>query len=272
MVMQIHEPVQLYVRNNCPWHKRWIDAFAQGLHVHGVPFRILPSSSYSPSDIAVCWGCNHPWLEEQKAYGRLLILERGFIGDRTQWTAAGWEGINGRADFRNDLPGERLEKMGWTLEDWQYNTDGVILVAGQVAGDNSVKHLKIDVIYRQAISDLLDCTHRKIVFRPHPLSRRDSWKHLGVPLSQIEDPIKDINRAFVTVSINSNFGVDSIVNGVPHICLDVGSMAWEVSGLTALDAVFPYYPDRKTWLKKLAYCQWNTKEMETGLTWAHIGR
>ena len=264
--------INIFVRFGASWQEQWLTAFREGLKTHGVSSKICSTINYEECDVAVCWGLSHDWIALHKNLGKkLLVLERGYVGNREQWTAIGWNGINGNADFcLNKELGNRIKKLQWHFKDWQRNNTGIILIAGQVPGDNSVKHLKIDVVYQKIIRQLNIIAAKPIIFRPHPLSRKSFWKKvLDVPISDCS-LMEDLHRAFVVITLNSNMGVDAIIEGVPVISLDKGSMVWDVSGHGVYDAVFPHYPDRNDWFKKLAYCQWNEKEIIDGYAWEHL--
>jgi len=70
----------------------------------------------------------------------VLVMERGYIGDRTHWTSLGWNGLNGRA--RVPLApadgGARFERNYSRLMH-PYNPAGhYALIIGQVPGDASL--------------------------------------------------------------------------------------------------------------------------------------
>ena len=264
--------INLYPRFGCEWHVRWLEAFRDGLKAHGLNSKIMSTNQYEDCDIAVCWGLSHNWIAQHRAEGKaVLVLERGYIGDREEWTAIGWNGINGNADFCLDKPlGNRAQRLGLMVKDWQRNSAGVVLIAGQVPGDNSVRHIKLDIVYRQTIQRINLETHRKVVFRCHPLSRTGYWrKVLNVEVSTL--PLdEDLARTFVVVTLNSNFGVDAIMQGVPVIALDKGSVVWDVAGHDLTDTIFPHYPDRTQWLTDMAYRQWNEDEIRNGYAWEHL--
>ena len=259
----------VFTRPNAPWQEPWTGAFYDGLVQHGESAARYSAQRYRPCDVAVVWGLSHPWLSQHAAAGgRLLVLERGYV-DRERYSAAGWDGINGRADFRLDRPLDgRLERLGWELLPWQRTTEGVCLIAGQVRGDNSVAHLDLPTAYQALVTELRAMVPREIVFRPHPLSRSEGWK-LGVPISR-RSLGEDLAEAYCVVTLNSNFGVDAVMAGVPTVALDRGSMVWDVAGHSVGDAVFPLRPDRSQWAQRLAHCQWTEDEMRSGETWEHL--
>src|SRR5687767_603789 len=75
-------------------------AAAEGFRRHGIEPAIHTPGDPQPCDLAVCWGVKKK--PELASGRRALILERGYIGDRLGvWTSAGYDGLNGYADFCN---------------------------------------------------------------------------------------------------------------------------------------------------------------------------
>lgn len=234
---------------------------------------------YKPSDIAVIFGTfkkNVPISiprgrveEKQRIRGLQTInLETGYINRGAgpdNYYAAGWNGINGRADFRNrGMPADRAAR--WSMADWREGE--TVMLCGQVPWDASVdfsNHLKWLI---EAAAILQALTRREIVFRPHPLAKIPnllgctySW---GVP---IED---ELTRAHCVVTFNSNSGVDAILAGVPVFAFDIGSMVYSLASKNWATLEAPRKPDRTQWLNDISYAQWTPQEMANGQTWRHL--
>lgn len=260
--------MRVFIRNGSEHHEQWCGAFAEGLRVHGEHVELCNAAQYRPCDLAVVWGLNHPWLKQHK--GRLLVLERGYVGDRSRWAAAGWNSINGWADFRYDKPlNGRAKDLGWEPKPWTTDSSGCVLIAGQVPGDNSVRHIDLVDAYQQIVDWLSVSCLREVRFRPHPLSSTKRWSFLGVECTQ-RSLADDLAESFVVVTINSNCAVDAVMEGVPAVTLDDGSVARDVTGHDLQDALIPLRPDRDRWLNRIAHSQWTVNEMSSGMTWEHL--
>jgi hypothetical protein len=72
------------------------------------------------------------------------------------------------------------------------------------------------------------------------------------------------------VTFNSNSGVEAVVDGVPTLSFDIGSMVYEVSGHLLDDIEEPKRFDRTQWLANLCYAQWNPEELRNGEAWDHL--
>ena len=99
-----------------------------------------------------------------------------------------------------------------------------------------------------------------IVWRPHPKGSAKQPSGTALCTGTLEESLAG---AALTVAYNSNTGVDSVLAGVPHICLDRGAMAWDVAG-HEIDGTFPTF-DRSQWAYDLAYKQWLPHEFGQAL-------
>jgi hypothetical protein len=68
----------------------------------------------------------------------------------------------------------------------------------------------------------------------------------------------------VAVVLNSSIAVKALMEGVPVVTMDRGSMAWEITGHT-LDDIRT--PEREDWCHWLAWCQWSHDEIQEGTVW-----
>jgi hypothetical protein len=266
--------VNVYLSGN-PVHDRALRAFAEGCSG-----KLIEGWKYEPSDIAVIFGVykskvpiSFPRGEvfrQQRAKNLdVVVLETGYInrgdGEHHHY-AAGFNGLNGRADFRNKgMPADRFEKLGVELMPWNQGED--VILCGQVPWDASVEgsnHVKWLHLIAQEIRRV---TKRKIVFRPHPLAHVPT-PH-GCELST--GPLaSDLKRAHCVVTYNSNSGVEAILSGVPAYAFDKGSMIHGICEMELENIEDPAKPDRQQWANELAYAQWTLEEMRTGETWKHL--
>lgn len=256
--------VVLY-HNGAAHQAYWIGCFSDGLKRHGVQHVIGGTNSPQESGIGVLWGIRQEQII--KSHEDVIIMERGYFGDRLEYTSCGWNGLNGRADFNISKPSaSRWEKHGVKVIDWHKGE--YILLMGQVQGDMSTSGINLQQWYAETVRELRNHTSMPIVFRPHPLSRPSEQVNGCVTYTMtLSDALA---RAAVCVTLNSNSGVDAILAGTPLITSDDGAMARPVSRHTLGDINKPYTPDRSEWLHDLAYCQWNESEIRSGLAWDHL--
>ena len=244
-------------------------AFAKGLQAHGVQCRFTaePTSEYVAG-----WGWRRlmPYYKQGR---QCIVLERGYIGNRSKWFSIGWNGLNGRADFLNkDVPDDRwLDKFEPMLHAWREGGD-YILLCGQVPGDMSLQGKDINSTYPKIAETLQRFYKMPVVYRPHPeaVKKGKGYAELrGFETSRHERIEDAIDQAALVWSYNSNSGVDAVMRGCPTAALDHGSMAWEVAtrGIGAASR-----PCRNDWGRKMAYTQWTVEEIAAGVAWEHIGK
>ena len=149
----------------------------------------------------------------------------------------------------------------------------MVVVMGQVPKDASLRGLPD---YRQwlrsSLARLSDLSHRPVVFRPHPKSQTDVVSFAAMQHGSLQETL---DSAHVVVTYNSNSGVDAILDGVPVIAIDLGSMAWSVASheFTTESVEHPWRPsqeERLQWAYDLAYTQWSEGEIAHGHAWDHL--
>lgn len=241
-------------------------AMRQGLEKHGVAVRIVAAAT---APVVCCWG----WrvgAQHAAAGRRVLVMERGYVGDRFRWTSLAWDGLNGRGRVPPvDDGGARWRRhFGAALRPWRMSGD-YALVMGQVPGDMSLAGVEIDAWYAQA------CAAARrfglpVTFRPHPVARERGYQTRTPPgAALLNGALEDaLARARYVVTFNSNSGVDAVLAGVPTIACDEGSMAWPVTG-HGLDAD-PPTPDRAAWCTAIAWRQWTLDEIAAGAAWDYL--
>ncbi len=251
------------------------NSFCNGLKKHGyTDAKVLPLNQPQLCDLAVFWGMHHSGKARQiqeKNNQPWLMMERGYIGDRFQWTAMGYNGLNGRADFLNkNMPSDRWDKY---FKDWMKPWHGgeYVLLAGQVLQDASIKNLKIN--YSRIANEIREHTNLPIHWRKHP---HKLCAKMPTPGGCIVSPYATIEEALanarVCVCVNSNSGVDAMLAGTPVVNIDHGSMVWELAKHDYNSLDNPPFPDRMQWSHDIAYAQWLPEEIENGDAWDHLKR
>lgn len=216
-------------------------------------------------DVAICWGWRVGKTLQAK---RVLVMERGYLGDRMLWTSLGWGGLNGRAEFAPATDnGERFEQnFGHLLKPWKQD-GGYALILGQVAGDQAVANVEIEAWYAEA-GAAMERRGFEVRFRPHPKSG-GSGKALRSHLAggTLDEALAG---AAVAVTWSSNSGVEAVLAGVPTIACDEGSMARPVAAHSLGDELVR--PDRSAWCREMAWRQFTTDEIRSGFAWQHVSR
>ena len=269
--------MKVYLSGN-PVHDMVLTAFAEGAGA-----QCIGGWKWALDDIAVVFGVRKErqpvsWprgeiiRKQEKHGGRVIVLETGYVnrGDGPEnHYAAGWDGLNGRADFRNvGMRADRWDLLGRELRPWK--RDGsLVVICGQVPWDAACQHHD-HLGWCQATVAKLGRDGFPVVFRPHPLAPGVNY---GVRCEISTRPLEeDLAEARCVVTFNSNCAVDAVIAGVPAISMDVGSMAFSVTGHSLEDIENPPKPEREQWAWDLAHCQWLPAEMRQGLAWKHLSR
>lgn len=249
---------------------QWCGAFRSGLGKHGWQVAATDDLNYSKGgDLFICWSTRHVnFLAAAKRAGaEIIILERGYVGDRYEWTSISFGGkLNGRATFR----GPFQDSSRWNkffsdkLQPWRLIPKGYALILGQVNGDMALRNVNPDQFYKRAKDNFIKLG-LPVHFRPHP---HVLPKHGKQALRQAEQSLaNDLAGARCAVSWNSSSGVAAVLAGVPHVAMDEGSMAYDVSGH---ELTIPPTPDRTAWAHALAWKQWTIDEVASGYCWDNI--
>ena len=98
-----------------------------------------------------------------------------------------------------------------------------------------------------------------VYFKPHPNTARGNFKPkietIGGDLSGV------LEKCHLALCYNSNSSVDAVINGVPCVTFDRGSMAYEVTSHSIYNRIMP---DREGWLARVSNCQWTPEEIKNG--------
>lgn len=276
--------VSVYLSGN-PDHDKVLKAFAEGCNG-----KLKMVEEYQPSDVAVVFGVFKKMvpvsvhrgkvIAKQKEHGlKTVILETGYInrgdGDEHHY-AAGFDGLNGRADFRNKgMPADRrlVELKPWREGQNYWNGTSwamrPIVVCGQVPWDASVDWTDHEDWLVSVVRAINLNTDRTVVFRPHPKCQIPP-----IPGSEYSTkPIaEDLKNAWACVTFNSNSAVEAAIQGIPVFAFDEGSMVWPIANKRLDKIETPEMPDREQWLNDLSYAQWTMQEMREGKAWQHLFR
>ena len=260
--------ILIYAKPEFDHQRRAARLFSEGLRRHGVPCELRHARDYEPSDLAVIWGPKHPKIISGQIArgGDYLMLERGYLGDRMWWISAGFNGLNGRADFRNnDVSGDRWMQLRLQqLEPWRESGEHVL-----VLGNAPVEGRDLSAWLRTVTKDLLGQSYA-VKLRPHP-SIGKAGVPRGVEVTRSSNDIyTDLEGAQFVVAYSTTAVVQVACSGVPLVCFDRGALAWDIAAHSLDESLIR--PDRTRWAYRLAYCQWTPSEVANGDTWAHLRR
>lgn len=222
--------------------------------------------------VVACWG----WRAGQifKGQGkRVLVMERGYVGDRFQWYSLGWNGLNGRATFppAPDDSGRRFrEHHGHLLKPWRARGTGkYVLLAAQVPGDASLRGVDLMPWYSRVAAAATRVYNLPVLFREHPRATELGYRNRSPSYTErcIGTLAEALAGAEVCLTYNSNTAVDAVLAGVPTVVDNRGSMAWSVASARVGEIVTPA---REPWAHDLAWKQWRLEEIARGIPFTHL--
>ncbi len=262
-------------------HYECLHAFAKGSN--GI---IKNYDQYEMCEIAILFGVFKKYVPTSFERGRIIsnqiknkkkiiIIDQGFIRkdlNETNYYSVGFDSIIGWGNYKNNKMDEtRFQKLGIKIKDWrQEDKNQHILLCGQVPWDASCQYININ---QWLVDTALQCkqySNRKIIYRPHPKALEHNPKNIPGCVTSHKPIEEDLKNAYCTIVYNSNSSVDSLIQGVPVICLGQGCVASSVSSLNLERINHLEQKDRRQWLNNLAYTQWNIDEMRFGHPWKHL--
>lgn len=253
------------------------NAIKSGLEKIGQSSTIVPTASHIPEDCdtVYVWGWRSGEVQFLKGR-KVIVIERGYIGDRFTQTSLAMNGLNGYGHFPiyHDPKGERFNAMHpGALKPWRgFKGDYVLLIA-QVPGDASLRGEDLTRWYSQQAKHAAESYRLPVVFREHPQAiKRGVNRTVPGTVKSIGSLEEDLSGAALVITYNSNTGVDAVIAGIPTIVCDQGSMAWNVRcassahepGQPISDLEFIEPANREAWAYNLAWCQWTLEEIATG--------
>ncbi len=196
------------------------------------------------------------------------ILEGGYTHSgcatyreqRLQNTSISWNDSHGRSTWAPKYcPSDRWDMLGIELQPWRVGGyDAVIL--GQKNGDYVLPKNYLDRLPEWVRS--ASVAHDSARLRQHPIVQQ----YTG-PVKPLAD---DLAGAKCAITWNSTASVETVIAGIPTVCLDRYAITWPV---TSHSIVAPLYRgEREQWAYDLAYRQYTLSELRDGTAWEYIER
>ena len=151
-----------------------------------------------------------------------------------------------------------------------------VLFCLQLDGDSALNKLiynnkKYKDYCCEEIKKIKKLTDRPILIRSHPLDKtviehiKKTFKDT-IEYSDSPDLYYDLNRSYCMVTYNSTSSVESVLYGTPTIALDSSAVTYPVANnLVDIENLKEF--DLTEWLKRIAFMQWQGKELTSGYVW-----
>tara|TARA_B100001057_G_C22867585_1_gene957269 strand:- start:3884 stop:4786 length:903 start_codon:yes stop_codon:yes gene_type:complete len=203
----------------------------------------------------------------------------GFLWDDANW---------GFDHIAQDRSTKVFERNGYDRDiNWKQDGD-YILLCMQKVGDASLRGADVFAWTEQSVNQIRQYTDKKIIIRPHPLYRKSAqhntlkekilavadvhWQESDVTKPNFTPIAEQLMNAWCTVTYSSGTGIDAVINGVPNVACDTGSMAYDVSSKEIAEVENPYRGDKTEWCNRIAHCQWSIDEFKSGECWEHVSK
>ncbi len=181
---------------------------------------------------------------------------------------------------------DRWEKikstLGLEVKPWRRSGSHILIILQKlydaslrgVEKERPLKHLKW---LENVVQEIKSNSDREIIIRPHPLSLNDPREMSWLMDSKIpvqprcgKSIVDDLKNCWACVTFTSGSAIDAIIEGIPTVTYDSGSMAYPICDKDCKDIENISMPDRDQWLHNLAYTQWHMNEMDSGAPWLHL--
>ena len=232
------------------WQSQRSGYFMEGFKNAGIECRITNSKAREDG-LPVLLGTTF-WRGIERDGGEFLLIDRCSFGETTQYVSLVWNGHGRRGDHHlpDHTTADRWEAMGETLKPWKQRGSRFI-VCGQT--ETYSPHYLTPEDWYKSVRWATD-------FRPHPAT-------MGINTHGPANDRMDNFDGAVAVTLNSSIGVKCVIEGIPTITMDEGSMAWDVTGHSKDDIQMPA---REEWAHRLAYTQWSDDEIREGRLWSRL--
>lgn len=192
-------------------------------------------------------------------------IDTGYMGNRAShktWFRVTRNATQNTGPIRS-RPAHRLERFN--IDRTQYQRGDRIVLVPPDAKVCEFFHLPDPATWIADITGQISAlTDRPVVLRHRPPSRHDRSHS-----DRFVDFIRENTHAVVTWT--SNCAVESVIHGIPVICLGPSAALPVSSPMEHIDQVPHLDADQvEAWLRHLSFCQFNLYEMRSGAAWRFL--
>jgi hypothetical protein len=266
-----------------PRHHRSLvvcEAMADGLKRHGInPIRRFENEYTGiEGDIAVFYGLEgrlKRLFRDYREHAKAAYIDLGYW--KRKEPKARFDGyhkivINDRHPTeyfqRRQHDDSRSRWMDVKIKPWNQG-DGHILIAGMGDKAAEAEGYEFEQWERWCIKNLRKVCNRSIVYRPKPsckAARPISGVGYSPKTTELSHALRDCYAVFTH---HSNVAVEALCLGIPVWCWKGVAVPFASQDFTQLKR--PVMKEgREQWVNDIAWCQWNTAEMRSGLAWMHL--
>ena len=133
----------------------------------------------------------------------------------------------------------------------------------------------------ETITELKKHTDRKIIIRPHKITKNTKDEHRIIKLKETfkdviiksfedESLVNSLKNTWASVLYSTTAGLSSLIEGVPIFVTSPTSLLYKVSSGQLKDIEKPILQDRLPWLQEIAKQHWTQEEILNGTYWSLI--
>jgi len=221
----------------------------EAVDLERLPNEVIPIVGCSPQLTKMIgqWQARQrPWIYWDRGYARRVYatwLPRGDGGGYYRWHLNSYQ-----MQTIRDVPGDRWKALNTPHAPWRAGAKHVLIAK---PSNTYMRFHGLEGWLDRTVYSLSLLTDRQLVVRDKE-SKRD-LRH-------------DLASAHACVTHGSIAAVEAVIMGCP-VFVDPSSAAALV-GQTDISLIEkPIYPEREAWLRSLAYCQFNERELVDGTLW-----
>jgi hypothetical protein len=228
----------------------------------------------------------------EKKYKNMIIIELGFI-NRPEYYSFSWDYIINYGkipEFPSPIPTTRLDQLSLNIKPLNYNKktekgkEKHILYCGQIPWDAQIRSAKEYYNYTyKALLKIRKITKRPIIFRNHPLHKRNAKKRFSkdfppitgndlkkygnITLSTKKTLEEEFENCYCVCAYNSTSLIEALYNGIPIITEQKSCVVYDIAenNINNIEKLRRVSPDKIIEsLSRVAYRQWSLKEIEQG--------
>ena len=242
------DSVAIHCNPSVAWQAKRAPQMLAGLKALGIPAHITTNRQRESLNAIILGTTFFRGVECCAPEGDTLLVDRASVGD-PDYVQLVWNGHGRRGDHKvPERRHDRWQKMKVPMYPWQGCGNKVVLCGQTETYSPHYGHL-IDW-YAEMAPHATHFRHHPAGGNPTDLPSHLDWSDVGM-----------------VIVLNSSVGVESVLNGIPTVTMDEGSLAWEV---TSHQPGTFYTPDRTEWCQWLAWTQWHWDEIEAGLPIRHL--
>lgn len=259
-----------------PWQPKRAAFFAEGLRRRGIKVVLTDNRSRLGVGFPILLGTTC-WRGIERDGGEFLLVDRCSFGDTERFVSLVWNG-HGRRGNHGARFSTACERCGARLDGGTYCGAGCPSVFDDVDASRWEQHgvkLKATVpgpslrtvlcgqteTYSPQYASL-EAWYRSVPWATHFRSHPAGTNPTRLPNAGVFQPTD------IAVTLNSSIGVQCVLDGLPTVVMDEGSMAYDAGVRDSVEADF--MPPREPWAHWLAWTQWTDDEINEGLPWDYL--